>query len=158
MAEWVLIAVELLNLVGTSALTIFCAYIGKQQRELHAEKSQSKAQAIEIVKLELATHTSPLKQSIDGLTREIASIHTRLERGDENLDDDFKEINKHRESMSIQLERRFGDLQKFMLETFASKNDLKDHENSVALKFERMKDDSFELGRQLAMLNERTEK
>jgi hypothetical protein len=49
-------------------------------------------------------------------------IQRRLGRGDLNFDG----LRERDEAMAVKLEARFGQMQKWMLENFASRNDLKD--------------------------------
>lgn len=77
-----------------------------------------------------------------------ADVKRRLECGDEEFDD----LNSRSTQMEIRIVKAVGDLKDWMRETFASRQDLKSHELSVATKFERLDEHQSQMSKDLAVL------
>jgi septal ring factor EnvC (AmiA/AmiB activator) len=146
-----LVVTDLVIGTVTIGVTVGLFWLSARTAKLERLENDVETKNEKLVAQQLLSHTNPLKTSIDALTREIAGIHKRLDEGD----GDFKDIANNRLSMSVQLEKRFGDLKTFMAETFASRDDLKDHEKSVSEKFQQVTRETADIGKQVAVLSDR---
>ena len=81
----------------------------------------------DLVDAKLASHTLPLQSDILNLRTEIRELQDRLELGNGR----FEKLGENDQNAAIKLERIVGDFKTFMLEKFATKDDLQKHEQSV---------------------------
>ena len=114
------IALGVIGIVMNLVVAVGVFYVGSKTQKIDTLESRLEQSADEKIEAKFAAMENKLLLPINGLKTMLDETQRRLGRGDQHFDD----LNERDQDIQIKLATKFGELQKWMLENFASKKDL----------------------------------
>lgn len=119
-AVWIALVVSIVGIFAEIALGICLYVVAQRAKKVDTLESRLEENADEKIEAKFTAMENKLLLPINGLKTMLDETQRRLGRGDQHFDD----LNERDQDIQIKLATRFGELQKWMLENFASKKDL----------------------------------
>lgn len=155
------VVMDVVMLVVTVAMGIGLYWVGSKANDAGAKASKidtledrlSAAQD-KLIETKVAGHAVELKQSVDHLSEEVKRLSKRIDDGD----GDIEQIGERNFQREVGLAQKFGEMQRWMLENFSGKADLRRHEESMSKKVDQLSIHLSEQDRKLAGIEARQER
>lgn len=126
-AVWIALVVSIVGILAEVVMSIVLYAVAQRAKKIDTLESRLEESADEKIEAKFAAVKNELLLPINSLKTLLDETQRRLGRGDQHFDD----LNERDQDIQIKLATRFGDLQKWMLENFASKKDVDERFNRL---------------------------
>lgn len=118
--EPVSIGLAILGLVAQAMVALWIRSIDQRTRKMESLEGELKETAKTLVSAEISLQTKSLQSSIDGLTLQMQAMREQVKDGEGEV----AKLGERGNSFALALKDQTSELQKWMMEKFATKNDV----------------------------------
>ncbi len=119
--------ISVLTAAATVLLTIWLFNVSASAAKVDKLETTLSDKQDEVITLKVAAAMSGLSAQLSALSERVGGINQRLCSGDE----EFSAQRDKRESFTLQITEKFGELRHYMAQTFCTREDLERHEQHV---------------------------
>lgn len=147
-------SIAAVTLVMDVLMAVGLYWVGAKTKKIDDLETRVHSVTTKLIDERFRSMTHELNGHVHGFAMALDEMKGRLQDGDVQL----RGLGSVDQKIEIQMVERIAEMKQWFMQNLASKADLKDHEKTVAAKFEAMSGGIGQLSREVAVLSDRAER